>query len=127
MKTRICLIALALALASPLAFAHPGDDAKEHAMKMHMHDMTPEQQKMMADKMWADLDANHDGMVSRMEYDQHVSRMMAMHEHDGMDKDDDATEAPSHASKEAVEDQAKAAHEAAEADAHAAHEAAEKH
>ena len=131
MKTRISPIflapALALALASPLAFAHPGDEAAEHAMKMHMHDMTPEQQKMMANKMWADMDANHDGMVSRMEYDQHVARMMAMHEHEGMGKDDDATEAPSHASKEAAEDQAKAAHEASEADAHAAHEAAEKH
>lgn len=126
MKIRISLIALALALASPLAVADPGDEAQEHAAKMAMHDMSPEHQKMWADKMWADLDANHDGMVTRMEYDQHVARMMAMHEREGMNKDNHAAESASHASKEVAEDHAKAAHEAAEADAHAA-KVAKKH
>ena len=126
MRTRISLIALGFALASPLAFAHPGDEAREHAAKMAMHDMSPERQKMWADKMWADLDANHDGMVTRMEYDQHVARMMAMHEHQGMNKNDDAAENASHATKEVAEDHAKAAHEAAEADADAA-KVAKKH
>lgn len=147
MKTTTSLLALALAIASPAAFAHQGDSATQMPMAQApmqpmagMPDMTPEQHKMMADKMWTDMDANKDGSVSRAEYDAHVARMMAMHAqmHAGMGKDEDATEQAAHASKEAAEDQAKAMHEAgedqakaadeaAEDQAKAAHEAAEKH
>ena len=129
MKTTTSLLALALALASPAAFAHSGDDASEqNKMKMPM-EQTPEQSKMMADKMWADMDTNKNGSITRAEFDYHVARMMAMgaHMHDGMYKDaaGDCAEDASHAAHEATEDSTKAAHEAAEDSTKAAHEAAE--
>ncbi len=143
MKTTTSILALALALAAPAAFAHPGDDATKDKMAMHektemhekmeMHDkmgmgeMTPEQHQQMVDRQWADMDANKDGSVSRAEFDAHVARMMAMRKqmHEGMDKDA-AQDKAGHAMHEAAEDSSKAAHEAAEAKEDAA-KAAAKH
>jgi colicin import membrane protein len=146
MKTSTSLLALAFVLAAPAAFAHPGDDATKTVDmhdKMARHDMTPEQHRQMADTMWADMDANKDGSVTRAEYDAHVARAMAMRKqrHDGMSKDGawdkssheaaEASEKSAHAAAEAKEDaiEAKkdAEHAAAEAKEDAAEAAAKKH
>lgn len=137
MKPNTSLLALALALASPAAFADTANGAMKMPMaqsaeqhQMGMRDMTPEQHKMMAEKMWTDMDANKDGSISRAEYDAHLARMMAMHAqmHEGMDRTgaDDRMKAGSHAAHEAAEDSTKAAHASAEATKEAA-EAAAKH
>lgn len=96
-------LAISLAMASTLAFAShhgapPADGAKpmpgmgmgmgmDHGM-MGMDKMSPEQHQKKMDEMFAQMDANGDGSVTKAEFTAHHTAMMAKHRAmmDGMHK-----------------------------------------
>ncbi len=86
-------LAIGLAMASTVAFAShhevPRADAAkpmpgmamDHGMMgmMGMDKMSPEQHKKMLDEMFAQMDANSDGSVTKAEFSAHHAKMMAKH------------------------------------------------
>ena len=83
MKIQV-LVAAAVALACGSALAGPGHEhGKEgHGMScpmMEAANATPEERTKMRAEMFAQLDANKDGNVSRAEFDQHHDAMMKKH------------------------------------------------
>ena len=81
MKTQPILIAAALALACGTAAASShghGMDADGMRCEMKGHEkMSAAERKEMMDKMFAKVDANHDGAISRAEFDKHHEAMWA--------------------------------------------------
>ena len=76
------MLALALCAVSGSALAGDehvhGDEAKGMSCgMMDMHDMSAEARKSKMDEMFAKLDANKDGAISRTEFDRHHEHMMA--------------------------------------------------
>ena len=94
MKLFPLTLAISLAMASTLALAShhggpPADGAKpmpgmgmgmgmDHGM-MGMDKMSPEQHQKKMDEMFAQLDANSDGSVTKAEFTAHHTAMMARH------------------------------------------------
>jgi len=101
MKIFPITLAVALAMTSSLALAShhgppPADGAKPmpgmgmgmgHGM-MAMDKMSPEEHQKKMDEMFAQMDANSDGSVSKAEFTAHHTAMMARHRAmmDGMHK-----------------------------------------
>ncbi len=103
MKIFPITLAIALAMASSLALAShhgppPADGAKpmpgmgmgmgmDHGM-MAMDKMSPEEHQKKMDEMFAQMDANSDGSISKAEFNAHHTAMMARHRAmmDGMHK-----------------------------------------
>jgi Spy/CpxP family protein refolding chaperone len=88
MKAISAVLAVAFALSSNVAVA--GDEKMEHgdmdhdkmmeACMMHGADMTPEERKKMMDKVFAEIDIDKNGSVSRSEFDKHHETMRSKHE-----------------------------------------------
>ena len=110
MKFLPITLAIALTMASTLALASqhgtpPADGAKpmpgmgmDHGMMgmMGMEKMSPDQHQKMMDEMFAQMDANSDGSVTKAEFTAHHTAMMAKHRAmmDGMHKHTPPAAAP---------------------------------
>lgn len=93
MKLFPLTLAIGLAMASTLAFASHHEAPRADATKpmpgmgmgggmmgmMGMDKMSPEQHKKMMDDMFAQMDANNDGSVTKVEFTAHHTKMMAQH------------------------------------------------
>ena len=81
MKTQSMLLATALVLACGTVAAsthEKGMDADDMRCGMMGHaKMEPGERKQMLDKMFAKADADHDGAISRAEFDKHHEMMWA--------------------------------------------------
>ena len=84
MRTQSVLLASALLLAGggAAAASHDkgmsGDDGMRCEMKGH-EKLDAAERKQMAGKMFDKLDADHDGSISRAEFDKHHESMWAKH------------------------------------------------
>jgi hypothetical protein len=112
MKLLPITLAITLAMASTLALAShhgtpPADGAKpmpgmgmgmDHGMMgmMGMEKMSPEEHQKKMDEMFAKMDANSDGSVTKAEFTAHHTAMMAKHRAmmDGMHKQAPPADAP---------------------------------
>ena len=87
MKTLLLPVAMLLALASaPVVAGEPGA-MPMHACPMHDASLSAEERAKAMDSMFAMLDADKDGSISRAEFDAHHAMMRAKH---------DATDAGEH-------------------------------
>ena len=90
MKLSPLAIALALAAFSTSAMACCGEDKTDAGHRMHrkmdMSAMSPADQQKRMDEMFASMDANKDGSISKTEFTSHHKAMM-MKRHDKMEMD----------------------------------------